>query len=311
MSKKISNKKIVEGDITTYVVAVFALIQKGDKYLIAKRSSDDPQAGGMWSVPGGKVDLDEGREVLEKNLQREVKEEVGIEIEDEVTLIGNGGFTQVSGHHVVGLTFLCKWKGGAAKPLEDQEEVRWMTLPEILEFNELPLYTREKFELLDAYLRSKRHTVTPRVLCLVFNRNRILFLKASRAKDWIGYYEPPGGHIEKGEDPIAAGKRELFEETGLKVEDMKLVGVVHVNGFFGKDVMMFIVKAETNQTEVKKSEEGIPVWLDTNKIDNYRLIEDMKPIVSKVIKMQKGEIFIGVSEFDGRDKLLSFDIKIN
>ena len=29
-------------------------------------------------------------------------------------------------------------------------------------------------------------------------------------------YEPPGGHVEIGETPIEAAKRELYEETGIK-----------------------------------------------------------------------------------------------
>ena len=28
-------------------------------------------------------------------------------------------------------------------------------------------------------------------------------------------YEHPGGHVEKGETPLAAAKRELYEETGI------------------------------------------------------------------------------------------------
>ncbi len=31
-----------------------------------------------------------------------------------------------------------------------------------------------------------------------------------------GSYEHPGGHVEPGEDAIAAAKRELYEETGVR-----------------------------------------------------------------------------------------------
>jgi 8-oxo-dGTP pyrophosphatase MutT (NUDIX family) len=32
----------------------------------------------------------------------------------------------------------------------------------------------------------------------------------------------PGGHVEQGEDSLAAAHRELLEETGLKVEELRL-----------------------------------------------------------------------------------------
>ena len=41
--------------------------------------------------------------------------------------------------------------------------------------------------------------------------------------------EPPGGVVEKGEDPIFAGLRELEEETGYVGENPKLLGTVRPN----------------------------------------------------------------------------------
>jgi len=144
-----------EQNIPTHVVAVFAIVQKGDKFLIAKRSSDDPQAGGMWSVPSGKVELLEGEMVVEETLNKEVMEEMGLEIEDEIIYLGSEGFIRVSGHHVVGLTFLCKWKKGIAKPLEDQDKVKWVTIEEFNKLKDMPEYLTGKFNYLEKYLNSK------------------------------------------------------------------------------------------------------------------------------------------------------------
>ncbi len=146
-----------EKNIPTHVVAVFGFIQKDDKYLIAKRSASDPQSGGEWSIPSGKVEIVEGKEVLEDALKREIKEEVGLEIEDEIVLIGNAAFTRVSGDNVIALTFLCKWKSGVAKPLEDQEDVQWMTLNQLKEYDQFPRWTADRVLLLEKYTSNKSY----------------------------------------------------------------------------------------------------------------------------------------------------------
>lgn len=38
---------------------------------------------------------------------------------------------------------------------------------------------------------------------------------------------PPGGRLEKGEDPILGGQRELFEETGYWSDELSLLGHCH------------------------------------------------------------------------------------
>ena len=75
-------------------------------------------------------------------------EEVGMEIEDEVIMVWDEGFKRVSGPHVVGLTFLCKWKSGVAKPLEDQDEVRWFDKEELKKFTDLPDYFKPRVDKL-------------------------------------------------------------------------------------------------------------------------------------------------------------------
>jgi ADP-ribose pyrophosphatase YjhB (NUDIX family) len=118
-------------DINLHVVLVQAWVKKDNQYLMAQRSLQDDQAAGMWSIPGGKVDLDMGNGIIENTLKREILEEVGIEIKTEIKYIGSQAFIRSSGHHVVSLTFIAEWESGEARPLEDQETVRWMNISEI------------------------------------------------------------------------------------------------------------------------------------------------------------------------------------
>jgi ADP-ribose pyrophosphatase len=45
-------------------------------------------------------------------------------------------------------------------------------------------------------------------------------------------WEIPGGVIERGEDPVLAGARELLEETGYAGENARLLATVHPNPAF-------------------------------------------------------------------------------
>jgi ADP-ribose pyrophosphatase YjhB (NUDIX family) len=145
-----------EKNIPTHVVAVMAVVQKGDKFLIAKRAGNDPQAGGQWSTPGGKVDMEKGFGIIENELKREIMEEVGLEVEDKFVYLGSEGFTRVSGHHVIALIFLAKWKGGEAKPLEHQEEIKWVTLKQLEEMKDLPDYMQNRIKQLHDYIETKK-----------------------------------------------------------------------------------------------------------------------------------------------------------
>ncbi len=122
---------MIENDINLHIVLVQAWIYKHGKFLMSQRSLLDKQAPGMWSIPGGKVDLDLGPNVVENTLKKEILEEVNLRIQGNLKYLGSQSFIRSSGHHVVSLTFIAMYKSGKAKPLEDQEAVKWMTVEEI------------------------------------------------------------------------------------------------------------------------------------------------------------------------------------
>jgi ubiquinone/menaquinone biosynthesis C-methylase UbiE/ADP-ribose pyrophosphatase YjhB (NUDIX family) len=121
----------MEKDINLHVVFVSAWIRKGNKFLMSQRSSKDKQAPGIWALPGGKMDLEIGNDTIENTLRKEIREEVGLEIEEEIKYLSSESFIRSNGHHVVSPIFLVNYKSGKAKALEDQDAVKWMSLNEI------------------------------------------------------------------------------------------------------------------------------------------------------------------------------------
>jgi len=65
----------------------------------------------------------------------------------------------------------------------------------------------------------------PLVLCLIKRNEKVLLLKRSGKESRPGIWEFPFGKIETGEKSIDAVKREVFEETGLRVEP-RFIGVL-------------------------------------------------------------------------------------
>jgi 8-oxo-dGTP diphosphatase len=116
--------------IPLHVVFVEAWVRKDGKYLLAKRSSKDDQAAGKWAVPGGKVGMELEPEIIKNSLKREVMEEVGIEIKN-IKFLTSRSFIRSSGHHVVALSFTADHKSGVTKPLEGQDEIRWVTVKQM------------------------------------------------------------------------------------------------------------------------------------------------------------------------------------
>jgi ADP-ribose pyrophosphatase YjhB (NUDIX family) len=124
----------------THLILVNAVVRRGDEVLISKRSQEELHQPGKWTIPGGKVERTKGQvwHVIEKTLAKEVLEETGIKIKNDPFFIVNNTFIRSTGQHVVALIFLCEYKSGKAKPLEDTDDVKWITKKEINNFDFAP-----------------------------------------------------------------------------------------------------------------------------------------------------------------------------
>ncbi len=96
---------------------------------------------------------------------------------------------------------------------------------------------------------------------LVFKENKILLgyrINSHGEASW----SPPGGHLEFGEDPQVCAKRELFEETGLKVESIK-------TGPWTNDIFQEDNKHYVSLFMIVKDFYGVEKVMETNKCQKW------------------------------------------
>ncbi|OGM09547.1 hypothetical protein A2159_00145 [Candidatus Woesebacteria bacterium RBG_13_34_9] len=136
----------MKGKDNLHEVVITAIIVKNRKYLVTRRSKNKKRFPGMWTVPGGHLEVSDyinlpkdtesyWYNVLEKVLKREVKEEVGITIKNIVYV------TSLATIHSDGspsLVISCKadYLSGRVKlQKEEADKYSWVNIDEAKKLN--------------------------------------------------------------------------------------------------------------------------------------------------------------------------------
>jgi 8-oxo-dGTP diphosphatase len=111
-------------------IAVGAVVIRDEKVLLVKRRN--PPGKGLWSIPGGRVELGE---TLKEAAEREVKEEAGVIIraKDPVytfDLIERDDQGCTRFHYVI-VDLAADYVSGKPNPGSDACEARWVTSQEL------------------------------------------------------------------------------------------------------------------------------------------------------------------------------------
>ncbi len=131
-----------------YLKVVEVAIEHDEKFLIIKRP-EGKHAGGLLSFPGGKVEeIDEHNEwdILRLAAKREILEEVGLDLKDELKYIISNYFVDSNGAHVIDTIFHCKIeKTDLAINASAREvpEYYWLTEEEINQAHNAPEWLKK------------------------------------------------------------------------------------------------------------------------------------------------------------------------
>ncbi len=122
-------------------VAITAIIVKDGTYLITRRSPNKKRFPGMWTVPGGKMETNDYLKlpkdterywynVLERTLRREVKEEVGIDI-DNIEYVTSLATVHTDGNPSLVISCAADYvHGDIVLNPDESDRYAWVTLEE-------------------------------------------------------------------------------------------------------------------------------------------------------------------------------------
>ncbi|WP_413112031.1 (deoxy)nucleoside triphosphate pyrophosphohydrolase [Thaumasiovibrio sp. DFM-14] len=115
----------------TQIRVVAGAIVKADKVLLAQRLEDASQ-GGLWELPGGKVEMGEVDAVA---LERELSEELAIQVEVEQFIAES--VTHYPNKTVRLLAYRVTWVGGDIC-LHSHQKMVWVSVEDALQYELCP-----------------------------------------------------------------------------------------------------------------------------------------------------------------------------
>ncbi|QQG38731.1 MAG: NUDIX domain-containing protein [Candidatus Woesearchaeota archaeon] len=148
-----------------HYIAITGIIVKDGKFLITKRAPHEKVFPNLWTVPGGKLELndyinnpkdtkDHWYNICEKVLKREVKEETGLDIKN-IRYLTSLTFIRPDNIPVLVLSLYSDYDKGQVKLSKDMVAYAWVVLEEAKNYQMIEgIY--EELEMLDKVLKGNK-----------------------------------------------------------------------------------------------------------------------------------------------------------
>jgi len=121
--------------------------------------------------------------------------------------------------------------------------------------------------------------------------------------DWSGI-SFPGGHVEPGESFVESVIREVWEETGLIIENPILCGTKQFQTRNNERYVVFFYKTNRFSGTLQSSEEGEVFWIRRKDLDQYELVDDFMDMVRVFESDTLSEFYYYTENGDWNLKLL-------
>jgi len=134
---------------------------------------------------------------------------------------------------------------------------------------------------------------------IIDEEGKVLIVRINEEMGGAGMWDIPGGGIEKGETAEQALKREVFEETGLKIKNIKSYKTIQLKiPEKGVNANMKLYKCTPETTDITlkptdwKEKDNVPEHNETkwiyydHELKNLPMIDQMKNVIIPLLKKQ-------------------------
>lgn len=136
---------------------------------------------------------------------------------------------------------------------------------------------------------------------------KYLLIKRSPLKTHLpGLVHAIGGKVELNENPYLAAKREVLEEAGIEVDNLRLEAVVmELAPHPGSDInwLIFHFSGDYSSGEVIQTEEGELVYMTAEELKEQKLYSSLERIIDRLLNPDHGTVFATFT-YDGKGNII-------
>ena len=146
-------------------------------------------------------------------------------------------------------------------------------------------------------------------MCKIVDPKTKQILVQERIKNWQGIAFP-GGKVELGESIVSSVKREVYEETGLKLNKIRICGIKDWYDKKEKERQLIILFVSDDFTGelISETSEGKVYWINEEELKNQNLAYDFDKLLEVFDNEEINEMIYNDNE--NLDENLRWDLEL-
>lgn len=137
----------------------------------------------------------------------------------------------------------------------------------------------------------RTESVTLTNMCMIYDNKGNVLVEEKICKDYKGLIFP-GGHIEKNEPVVDSVIREIYEETGLTISNLKLCGIKHWITEEETRYIVFLYKTNTYYGNIQSSSEGRVFWMPLEELKSKEPFWHMDKMLDLFCGNEYSELYL-------------------